>query len=356
MTHRERLIAVLNGGKPDVIPLYDECPMDVTVLRGLLPEPGDDLARYVTQRAEFFDNSAVGCGLGHGIGVKTLSKDATHHTYRYETGAVWHESYDPTFCREALAFPVNSPGDALRFKMPDPATPGRFDAEGATRRVRALQDAGYFVQANVLGAWQGIYYYLASFDNILMWMAMAPEAARALFDCTRRFSIETARRHLACGVDCIFTPSDLGSGRGLLFSESMFREYVFPWLKELADLCHAHGAYLHLHSHGHIQDVMDGIVEAGVDMVNPIGPSDHNDLALFKARWGDKITLHGGVSTRIAGMSEEAMRRHVEEVVAVGRVGGRFFPRTESGIPPMPLAKTRLYVDLLREARMKGYA
>ncbi|MDO9540726.1 MAG: hypothetical protein Q7J98_00180 [Kiritimatiellia bacterium] len=100
---------------------------------------------------------------------------------------------------------------------------------------------------------------------------------------------------------------------------------------------------------------MDGIVEAGVDILNPVGPSDHNDLALFKRRWGNKITFHDGISTTIGSMSEGEIRRHVAEVISVGRVGGRFLPRTESGIPPMPLAKALLYIQTLKEERSHGY-
>ncbi|MFP4384496.1 MAG: uroporphyrinogen decarboxylase family protein [Spirochaetia bacterium] len=221
--------------------------------------------------------------------------------------------------------------------MPEVDSGGRFDRDKLIQQVKAFHDAGYFVQGSVMGVWYGIYYYLTKFDNILMFMACEPEAARKLFDMTGRFSLESAKILLECGVDSIFTPSDLGSGQGLLFSPAMFREYVYPWLNELADLAHAYGAYLHLHSHGHIQDIMDGIVEAGVDIINPVGPSDHNDLEYFKKHWGKEITFHGGISTTISEMSEEQMRKHVKEVIETGRKGGRFIPRTESGIPPMPV-------------------
>lgn len=352
-SHRERVIAVLRGEEPNIIPCLGECPMDVTVFRDLMPPPTGDPIRDAIARAEFFDNSALGVGLG--MRQETISRDEDHHTYRYETGAVWRESYRPTFCREMLEFPIHSPSDALAFEMPDAMEPSRADDEQIRQTVQAYHDAGYFVQGGIVGAWQAIYYYLTSFDNILMWMAVEPKAAHALFDMTTKFSLDSAKRLLDCGVDAIFPPSDLGSGQGLLFSPAMFREYVFPWLKALADLCHDYGAWFHLHSHGHIQDLMDGIVEAGVDIINPIGPSDHNDLALYKQRWGDRITLHGGISTTIASMDEEGIRAHVHEVISIGRKGGRFFPRTESGIPPMPVEKALLYIRLLKEERARGY-
>lgn len=353
INHRERVITVLNGEKPQIIPLLGECPMDVTVFKNMFPGPTGEPVRDAIEMARFFDNSAVDVGIG--LLEDDICKDENQRIYRYETGAVWHESYKPTFCRELVSFPVKTPEQAMKFRMPDVNLPARFDEDKTRYMVNAFHRAGYFVQGGVMGAWPGIYYYLTSFENILTWMATEPEAARELFRMTSRFSIESAKHLLTCGVDCIFPASDLGSGQGLLFSPAMFREYVFPWLKELAALCHEHKAYLHLHSHGHIQDIMDDIVEAGVDILNPVGPSDHNDLALFKRRWGDRITLHGGISTTIGLMSEEEIRRHVTEVIAIGRVGGRFFPRTESGMPPMSFEKALLYIHVLKEERSRGY-
>jgi len=353
MTPRDRVVAVLNGQKPSVIPSLSETPMDVTVFSDLLgPTTGDGVQDAIRQ-AEFFDNSAVGIGLG--IKQQSISKDERCHRYRYETGAIWREEYEPTFCREPLSFPINSPHEALHFQMPDANQADRFDHQQMRQAVKKFHDAGFFVQGSVIGAWQGIYYYLTSFDNILMWMASEPEAAHALFAKTAKFSLDSARRLLEIGVDAVFPPSDLGLGQGLLFSPGMFREYVFGWLKELAELCHQYGAYLHLHSHGHIEELMDDIVAAGVDIINPIGPSGHNDLTLFKRRWGDRITLHGGISTTIAGMTKAQMQAHIEDVISIGRCGGRFFPRSESGIPPMPREKALFYIGTLKQYRQRGY-
>jgi uroporphyrinogen decarboxylase len=354
MTEREKVLAVLRGERIGSIPILSECPMDVTALRGVWPEPTDDPVRDRIAESVLCGNSSV--GVYFGIESKTLSRDANHHEYRYETGAVWRESYQPTFCREALEFPINTPEDAMMFTMPDASAIGRLDEAETRRAVDAFHDAGYFVEGGVIGAWGSIYYYLTSFENILMWMSIEPDAAHAVFDMTRKYSLTSAKRLLDCGVDCIHTGSDLGSGSSLLFSPSMFREYVYPWLKELADLCHEYGRHLQLHSHGHIQDIMDGIVASGVDIINPVGPSDHNDLDMFKKRWGDKIVLHGGISTTIASMGPDEMREHVRSVIEIGRRGGRFFPRTESGIPVMPREKILQYLSILKEECGVGYS
>ena len=347
MNHRERVFAVLRGEIPDIIPSFGECPMDVTCLKEILPKPTGNYIIDAIREAEFYDNSSLSIGIGPK--VETISKSNNHHTYRYETGAVWHESYKPTFCRQALEYPINVIEDIDNFVMPELGLDVNFNSMKKT--VEAWKDAGYFVQGNTWGAWQGIYYLLTKFENILMWMAIEPDAAEKLFKMMSDYSIKAAKILLEAGVDAIFVPSDLGSGQGLLFSPNMFYKYVFPWLKNLADLCHSYGAILHLHSHGHIQDIMDGIVESGVDLLNPVGPSDNNDLSFFKEKWGSKISFMGGISTTIASMSIEEIDQHVAEVMKIGCKGSRFFPRTESGIPAMPIEKVLAYLDILKKYR-----
>lgn len=353
MTEREKIIAVLNGQIIDEIPIYREGPMDVTVLNELVPGDYEASPEKLMEYTSFFGNGTAWLGID--MESETISKDAGHHTYRYETGAVWHESYNPVFCREALAYPVNEPEDTFGFRFSDAGFTTRFDRAKAADTVRRYKEAGFFVEGSAMGAFHAIYYFVASFENILAWMAVEEDAAMALFNETARYSIESSRVLLDCGVDSIFVCSDLGSAMSLLFSKDMFRKYMAPWLTELAALCHEHGAWLHLHSHGHIEELMDDFIKCGVDIINPIGPSDHNDLSMFKKKWGDKITFNAGIGTQIAGMTDDEMRAHVFSVVETGRKGGRFFPRTESGIPPMSREKTLRYLELLKEACRMGY-
>ena len=353
MSKRELIKSVLRGEKPDVIPCWKETPMDATVRQCINITGSDDPFLSSVAEAEFFDNCVISTFVG--FERETIHRDENHHIYRYPTGAVWEEVYKPTFFREALSFPINEPSEAFGFEMPDDLSDNINDYRELSELIRKYQDAGYYVEGGAMGVWQAVYYYLTSFENILTWMAIERESAHALFNKTKEYSLNNSRTLLECGVDGIIVCSDLGSARGLLFSPDMFYEYVFSWLNELADICHEYGAFLHLHSHGHIEKIMDGIVQAGVDMINPIGPSDYNDLAMFKKRWGEKITIHGGISTKIAQMTDSEMEEHIRQVIDIGRKGGRFIPRSESGVPFMPFEKIETYIKMLKEARKRGY-
>ncbi|MBE9569317.1 MAG: hypothetical protein IMF11_01710 [Proteobacteria bacterium] len=344
INRREEVWEVLKGEKPVVVPTIAEAFMDVTVVKQLGFKAPDDPIEGRIARADFLGNFDVCLGLSPGM--KVFKETEEERVYQYETGAVWHESYEPTFCREAIKFPINSPEEAFEFKMP----PVHWD-EDIPHLVRTFKEKGYFVQGSVPFPWGSIYYYLTSFDNILMWMALEEEAAFRIFQLLGAYILECSERLLDAGVDAIFSGSDLGTGDSLLFSVDMFNKYVVPWIKKIADLCHQHGAILHFHSHGHIQEVMDGLIATGVDLLNPVGPSDHNDLKFFKEKWGHKITFLGGISTKIARMSEDEIESHVAQVMEVGCKGSRFMPRTESGIPVMEPDKARFYIDTLTRYR-----
>lgn len=349
MTHRERVLAVLNRKPVDVIPSLGEVPMDITCLEGVFKNlTGDEVQDQITI-ARFFDNSAVDLDLE--LQKKIIKKDETECIYEYPTKAVWRESYSPVFCRGAIQYPIQEPEDIYSFQMPEIIV----DQDALKEKISILHEEGYFVQGHVIGGWASTYYYLTSFENALMWMLTDPEAMHHMMHLISEYSLTTANIFLECGADCIMSISDLGSSQRLLFSKELFRKFVYPWLKDMSDLCHSYGRYFHLHSHGHIQDIVDDMIEAGVDILNPVGPSDHNDLEMFKEKWGDKIVFMGGISTKINTMSEEEIQEHVNQVVEIGKKGGGFFPRTESGVPPMSKEKTLKYIEILKEARKKGY-
>lgn len=341
---RQEVWKVLKGESPLIVPTIAEGFMDVTVPKKVGFKASDDPIEEPIAHADFLGNFDICVGLGPRI--KVLKETKEEKIYQYETGAIWRESHKPTFCREATKFPINSPKEAFEFQMP----PVHWD-ENIPYLVKTFREKGYFVQGTTPGPWGNIYYYLTSFDKILMWMALEEEVALHIFQLLANYILECAERLLYAGVDSIFMISDLGSGDSLLFSVDMFRKYVAPWLKKFANLCHQHNAILHLHSHGHIQDVMDALIETGVDLLNPVGPSDHNDLKFFKERWGDKITLLGGISTTIAQMSKKQIESHIADVMEIGCQEGRFMPRTESGIPVMEPDKIRFFIDTLTHYR-----
>jgi hypothetical protein len=85
LTHRQRVIRAVAGELLEEIPCLQETPMDPTVMGDMLPASTGDPVRDAIRRAEFFGNSVLSVE-GVGLARVTLSRDESHHCYRYETG------------------------------------------------------------------------------------------------------------------------------------------------------------------------------------------------------------------------------------------------------------------------------
>jgi uroporphyrinogen decarboxylase len=137
---------------------------------------------------------------------------------------------------------------------------------------------------------------------------------------------------LEAGVDCIGFCDDLGSSESLLISPALYRRYFLPWHAALADLVHSFGGALHMHSHGNINRILDQVVGAGIDMLNPLDPTDGIDLADIRNRY-PKLTLVGGGIDKFVydGPLDEMAARLRRSVELYGRAG-RFILMDPSGI------------------------
>jgi uroporphyrinogen decarboxylase len=90
-------------------------------------------------------------------------------------------------------------------------------------------------------------------------------------------------------------------------SPRMFREYLFPWLKRLADAVHAKGKYLIKHCDGNLWSLLDMFIEAGVDGWQGIQPAIGMTLPTLQERYGGRLCFWGGVDndTLVAGTEAE---------------------------------------------------
>ena len=74
--------------------------------------------------------------------------------------------------------------------------------------------------------------------------------------------------------------------------------------------------FFYIHSDGNVMDLMDDFVEMGFDVINPLQP-ECMDPVEVKQRWGDRVTLHGGISlqhTLPFGTAQE-VREEVETLI-----------------------------------------
>lgn len=365
MTRRENLIAYIRGEAFDHIPIYGELFTDPRFQMQIYRSKGielcgrqpsvhslgvgnnrTDLIRYSEllgrDDVSLFMPNLPSRETGHGSGEVAVS---------YDTGFTWRVVYEPTYFREVVSWAPDIDVKDLDSWIPEkPYVPER---DLIKRLVTELHEAGWFVEMHSFGFWLAIYAVFMRFQDALAALLLDEGFMLELVERVGELILANAEAYLEMGVDGINWADDMGTTGNLLFSPDTYETFFYPWHCRLASLCRRYGAVSHMHSHGHIDKIMDMIVEAGIDVINPVGPGDGNDLEPYKKRWGDWICLNGGISKNIGAMTKAEMRRHLEEVLSVGLDGGRFMPRVESGIPYMSVEMFDYYMSSLHELTAK---
>jgi len=93
----------------------------------------------------------------------------------------------------------------------------------------------------------------------------------------------------------VLTYGDIACKGRLLHSPEFLRREFFPRLKRINDAWHEHGFACLFHSDGYLMDVMDDLISAGIDGLNPIETIAGMDLREIKKKYGEKIFLAGGI-------------------------------------------------------------
>jgi len=123
-----------------------------------------------------------------------------------------------------------------------------------------------------------------------------------------------------------YVAEDLGSQEDLLFSPDHIREFLIPRMKRMMDLAHEHGVYVFHHSDGAIRKTLPDVIEAGIDVLNPIQwRAKGMDRAALKRDFGDQIVFHGAMDNQYTlafGTVDEVRQEVIDNLQILGAGGG----------------------------------
>ena len=88
---------------------------------------------------------------------------------------------------------------------------------------------------------------------------------------------------------------DIASKTATLFSPAFLRQEFFPRLRTLTGMYHDLGFKVIFHSDGNLNAVMDDLVAAEIDGINPIETQASMDIAQIKQHYGKRLVIVGGV-------------------------------------------------------------
>jgi len=130
---------------------------------------------------------------------------------------------------------------------------------------------------------------------------------------------------------------DLACKHGLLFNPEFLRRVYFPRLRELVGIIHGHGMKVIQHTDGDVTEVLEDLVDAGIDGLNPL---ESMDLAAVKKRYGDSLVLVGNVASDVLSFgTPQQVRQLVADNIRAGWGHGGHWLDTSAGefMPDIPL-------------------
>ncbi len=191
-------------------------------------------------------------------------------------------------------------------------------------------------------------------ETFLIGLIEDPVLIHRYLDARLKTTLSLTKLQLEHGVHGIHGGYDWAAKKGPLFSPRHFRQFVFPRLKQITDLCHQFGVPYVKHTDGNINILLEDMIEAGVDGFQAIEPRAGMDISQIKQKYGDRLTLIGNVdcSTVLVDGPLDAVREQTRQTILAAGYGGGFLLSSSNSIHPG--VKPEYYLEMLAAAREFG--
>ncbi|MBS7650433.1 hypothetical protein KEJ35_03650 [Candidatus Bathyarchaeota archaeon] len=384
MTPRERMKAVLNFRKPDILPwlesIYEETvinwlkqglqPDKVIVIEWEMGRGGTNLYNWPAIKG--FDayqifgcQSFYGCVVPVDIGpiprfkLKTLQEDNRYLTIRTETGAIakrikgeertWYSM--PMF----IDFPVKDRKSWEEYKKRlNPEDPRRYPKDWS--RDEYIYTFENYQRGVTMMRFNGFYGFGAELMGIAPFnlaLYKDPELIHDMADHWEYYIRETLRdavETLKDRIDMVFWWEDMAERHGPLMSPKLFKEYCLPHYKRLTGFLRKNKIdRIMLDSDGNINPLLDLIVDSGITGIWPLEVNANMNAIQIKKKYGDKLFIIGNLDKRELAKGGEAMRREVNSKVPILKEMGGYVPGADHLIHvEFTLEKFREYSDYIK--------
>ena len=163
--------------------------------------------------------------------------------------------------------------------------------------------------------------YLFGFEDFLIKLYTEKKLVNYFFDKLLYFLTSFWSKILSeigSDFDIIELGDDMANQRQVFFSREIYKEMIKPRHLALFQSMKRHtDAKIFLHCCGSILELIDDLIEVGVDILNPIQPGASNmEASLLKRKFGERICFHGGIDEQYY-MSRATISEFINEIKRV---------------------------------------
>jgi uroporphyrinogen decarboxylase len=345
MDGRTRILAALDGETPDRVPValafyhvdgsrlappgaWREDAVDVEFVAFPVSPEEEDLRR----RAMPFDGDTR---------IGSTSQVARYASWRYHPEDP--PGGNPLEGAETL-------DDLERFPFPEVG--GTRVVASLAAEVDAIHARGLAAGGNTphLGgelfeaAWR-----LRGLERFLVDLVERKEMAHLLLDRLAALARRNATTLALAGVDVLSLDDDVGMPGRMIMSPATWRESFRPRLMGIVEAARSAKPDIRViyHSDGHVEPILDDLVEIGIAGINPVQP-EHMDAVRIRRRYGSRLALWGtvGHQTTFSFATPDEIRAEVRKrVETLGRAGLVLCPAYDVDEPDIPWANVAAFLD-----------
>lgn len=351
MSGRDRVLAALNHEEPDRVPIVigasNATGMKVAPYHGLKRLLGlDSEDRYIYDWPELgtiLPDEAVlerlhadVRGVFDSFPAATLARNrsrAPHGPFIDDWGSGQVEIEDGTWYPGIHPMADATTIDAIeRYPWPDMDDPSRV-AHVHDAAARLAADGRYAILATpwLLFPFERAF-AMQGLEQFLLNLAVEPDFAEALLRAIAdrcKALMGHFLAELGEDVDMIKIGDDLGTEQSLLMSPAMYRRILKPIHADyIAFIRERTKAKIFFHTDGDVFDLLDDLVEIGVDILNPVqaGSGKLGNLAEVKRRYGSRLAFCGAIDTQrvLPTGTPEQVRAEVRRAIGTLGPGGGY--------------------------------
>jgi len=192
-----------------------------------------------------------------------------------------------------------------------------------------------------------------SMEALLTDYLLDPALAHKLARLTTDHCLAVIDKSLAKGADFIILEGDLAYNPGPLMSPAHYREFIFPYHRELCQRVHKQGGKIVKHSDGKLNPLLTMLLDSGFDGIHPIQPQCM-EIGEVKAEFGNRACILGNIdcSFLLVFGSPEEVEQSVKQTIAQAAAGGGYILSSSNSIHPG--CKPENYIALVHAARKYG--
>jgi len=141
---------------------------------------------------------------------------------------------------------------------------------------------------------QTLYEFVIGMNDFMMMVYEDRDLIEEMLEESTVHFIKITQTLVDGGADFIWPADDVAFKTGLFIPPKLMKEMWVPRMARIMEPALNAGVPVMFHSDGKIDDIVEDLIEMGLDCLNPMDPYGI-DYADYKARYGDRLCLSGNV-------------------------------------------------------------